>query len=180
TPGGGDRAGAEVRTAQNSPGLSVSARSRPVERGSTTADTDSSRYLGARAPRPGHHSGGCGCALCSPRPIRVTDAGVRDILIRRAAAAGIEVPPDVVDPLVRYWDIFARWSRTINLTSLSLNPPSDAAIDRLFLEPLATAAFFPAQADHWVDLGSGGGSPAIPLKIRLISPFLVLTEARER
>jgi 16S rRNA (guanine527-N7)-methyltransferase len=110
----------------------------------------------------------------------VTDAGVRDILFRRAAVAEIEVPPDVVEPLVRYWDLFARWSRTINLTSLSVNPPSDATIDRLFLEPLAAAAFFPAEAHHWVDLGSGGGSPAIPLKIRLVSPFLVLTEARER
>jgi len=110
----------------------------------------------------------------------VSDAAVRDTLLRRAAAVGIVVPPDVVEPLVLYWGLIARWSRTINLTSLSLNPPSEEAIDRLFLEPLAAAAFFPAGADHWVDLGSGGGSPAIPLKIRLVSPALVLTEARER
>ena len=110
----------------------------------------------------------------------MSDAAVRDTLLRRAAAVGIVVPPDVVEPLVLYWGLIARWSRTINLTSLSLNPPSEEAIDRLFLEPLAAAAFFPAEADHWVDLGSGGGSPAIPLKIRLVSPALVLTEARER
>jgi len=110
----------------------------------------------------------------------VTESGFRDSLLRRAAAAGIEVPHHVEEQFVKYWALFTRWSRSINLTSLPLNPPSDMAIDRLFLEPLAAAPFFPREAEHWVDLGSGGGSPAIPMKIRLVSPFLVLTEARER
>jgi 16S rRNA (guanine527-N7)-methyltransferase len=110
----------------------------------------------------------------------VTEAGFRDSMLRRAADARVEVPHDAVKLLVRYWALFTRWSRTINLTALSLNPPSDAAIDRLFLEPLAAAAFFPREAESWADLGSGGGSPAIPLKICGVGASLVLTEARER
>jgi 16S rRNA (guanine527-N7)-methyltransferase len=110
----------------------------------------------------------------------VTENGFRDSLLRRAAAAGIEVPHDVAEQIAMYWALFTRWSRVINLTSLTLNPPSDTAIDRLFLEPLAAVSFFPREAEHWVDLGSGGGSPAIPMKIRLVGPALVLTEARER
>jgi 16S rRNA (guanine527-N7)-methyltransferase len=110
----------------------------------------------------------------------VTESRFRDSLLKRAAAGGVEVPQDVAEQLAKYWALFTRWTRVINLTSLPLSPPSDTAIDRLFLEPLAAAPFFPREAEHWVDLGSGGGSPAIPMKIRLVSPALVLTEARER
>ena len=53
-------------------------------------------------------------------------------------------------------------------------------MDRLLIEPLAAATWIPDVPGRWMDLGSGGGSPAIPLKI--VRPQLTLTmvEARER
>ena len=42
----------------------------------------------------------------------------------------------------------------------------DEAIDRLLLEPLVAARYVPATAETaMMDIGSGGGSPAIPLKL---------------
>ena len=73
------------------------------------------------------------------------------------------------DSLDAYYRLLARWNRTINLTALSLDPLADEALDRLFIEPLAAAPYIREALDVtplsvWFDLGSGGGSPAIPLK----------------
>jgi 16S rRNA (guanine527-N7)-methyltransferase len=73
-----------------------------------------------------------------------------------------------------------RWNRAINLTALALDPPSDGTVDRLFIEPLAAAAFVAESPGRWMDLGSGGGSPAIPLKIVRPRLRLTMVEARER
>ena len=55
----------------------------------------------------------------------------------------------------------------------------DAAIDRLLLEPLAAALALPSAAEL-IDLGSGGGSPAIPLALALGSTRLVMVESKTR
>jgi 16S rRNA (guanine527-N7)-methyltransferase len=70
---------------------------------------------------------------------------------------------DVVDRLGAYYELLERWNRKINLTALD-NP--DEVVDRLLLEPLIAARHLPA-ADplSLIDVGSGGGSPAIPLTI---------------
>ena len=85
-----------------------------------------------------------------------------------------------IDQIETYHRLLTRWNRTINLTALRLDPPDQFALDRLFVEPLAAAASVGLAPGRWIDLGSGGGSPAIPLK--LIRPQLALTmvEARER
>src|SRR5262245_38745059 len=69
-----------------------------------------------------------------------------------------------VDKFVRYCDLLNYWNRRINLTSLDLNPPSKEALDRLFIEPLLAVRHV-GTPTHWIDIGSGGGSPAIPMKI---------------
>ena len=76
--------------------------------------------------------------------------------------------------LVAYYELLARWNRKINLTSLD-NP--DEAIDRLLLEPVLAARALGLPADRPVqlmDIGSGGGSPAIPLALAL-GPSCTLT-----
>lgn len=98
----------------------------------------------------------------------------------RAARARVTVTDPEIDQIERYFGLLARWNRTINLTALRLDPPSDSTVDRLLIEPLAAATWIPDVPGQWMDLGSGGGSPAIPLKI--VRPHLTLTmvEARER
>lgn len=94
----------------------------------------------------------------------------------RARAAGLDLPADLRDPLLAYYELLSKWNRTINLTSL-IDP--DAAIDRLLLEPVLAARVLPRQS-ALMDLGSGGGSPAIPLALALDASRLVMVESRGR
>ena len=98
----------------------------------------------------------------------------------RAADARIALAIQEIDQIEAYFRLLARWNPTINLTALRLDKPSDSTLDRLLIEPLAAAASVQSSPGRWIDLGSGGGSPAIPLKI--VRPRLTLTmvEARER
>jgi len=101
----------------------------------------------------------------------------RTRLTKRARKAGVFLPDDLVGQLAAYYELLDRWNRKINLTSLD-NP--DEAIDRLLLEPIVAARQLPSQTANLMDIGSGGGSPAIPM--RLCSPTIRLTmvEAKAR
>jgi 16S rRNA (guanine527-N7)-methyltransferase len=105
----------------------------------------------------------------------MTDSA-RSLLHERAELAGIHLEPSIVDRLLTYYGLLERWNRKINLTSLS--DPAQA-IDRLLLEPVAAAQHLPP-GSTLADLGSGGGSPAIPLAIALNSPRLLMVESRSR
>ena len=120
-----------------------------------------------------------------------TPFGVR--LSARADNVGLFIRPQDAAQLVHYFELLRHWNRTINLTGLPLDPPSDEAIDRLFIEPLAAARvleeFAPRHSPShvpvlgvatWADLGSGGGSPAIPMKILMPSVFLTMIESKSR
>ena len=87
---------------------------------------------------------------------------------------------DAFDRLQTYFELLVRWNAKINLTSLALDEATDDALDRLFTEPLGAARYFPADTRGWFDLGSGGGSPAIPLQIATGAGDLTLVESRER
>jgi 16S rRNA (guanine527-N7)-methyltransferase len=87
----------------------------------------------------------------------------------------------MLEPLEAYFRLLTHWNAKINLTSLPLEPPTDEAFDRLLVEPLAASKQIPAHASGvWLDLGSGGGSPAIPLKIARPALKLTMIESRER
>jgi len=103
-------------------------------------------------------------------------ASLAERLEARARAAGVDLQSALRDRLLAYYELLSKWNRTINLTSLS---DPDAAIDRLLLEPLLAARVLPQPA-AMMDLGSGGGSPAIPLALALDSPHLVMVESRGR
>ena len=98
------------------------------------------------------------------------------LLAARCERAGIPLPASLAARLVTYYSVLERWNRTINLTSLS---QVDEAIDRLLVEPLAAASWLP-RSPRLMDLGSGGGSPAIPLALALESPHVVMVESRSR
>ena len=109
------------------------------------------------------------------------DAAARIGLIQdRAARAGIDVAASMAAQLAQYVDLLATWNRRINLTALAVDPPDEAAIDRLIVEPLVAARVLTAN-DHLVmDIGSGGGSPAIPMKIAAPACRFVLVEVKDR
>ncbi len=103
-----------------------------------------------------------------------TDLSAR--LKERAADEGLALTDGLSMRLITYFELLQRWNRTINLTSLS---DSDEAIDRLLLEPLAAATVLPHHAPV-ADLGTGGGSPAIPLALATESSRLLMVESRSR
>ncbi len=77
-----------------------------------------------------------------------------------------------------YLTLLAKWNRTVNLTALKVDPPDADAIARIIDEPTAASVHVRATDNLAVDLGSGGGSPAIPLKISCPWLAFVLGESR--
>ena len=101
---------------------------------------------------------------------------IADVLADRATHAGLAIPEPLADRLTVYYHLLAHWNQKINLTSLS---DPDEAVDRLLLEPVAAARHVPS-GGTLVDLGSGGGSPAVPLALTLHTTQLVMVESRGR
>jgi 16S rRNA (guanine527-N7)-methyltransferase len=101
----------------------------------------------------------------------------RSRLVRRASKAGIRVTDELCDGLTAYYELLARWNRKINLTGIT---DPDEAIDRLLLEPLVAARYLPAASTQLMDIGSGGGSPAIPLKLAMPALALTMVEVKAR
>ena len=103
-----------------------------------------------------------------------------DAIVARAAAAGLSPTRELAGQLADYIEILAKWNRKINLTSLPVDPPTDAAIDRLVIEPLLAASAVRDADRVAVDAGSGGGSPALPLALARPALQMVLVESRTR
>jgi 16S rRNA (guanine527-N7)-methyltransferase len=105
---------------------------------------------------------------------------VRSLLLERVSAADLAADDRLVDRLESYFQLLARWNARINLTGFSLKRPTDQAIDRLLVEPLLIARALNYPIGVWFDLGSGGGSPAIPIQLYRPAETLVLVESKER
>ena len=103
----------------------------------------------------------------------------KERLSRRAKRAGIPVPQPLVDRLWVYFQLLAKWNAKINLTGLDLDDPTPEAIDRLLIEPLVAAPHGDG-ARSLIDIGSGGGSPALPLALALGGVRLVMVEVKTR
>lgn len=101
----------------------------------------------------------------------------RTRLSRRAAKCGLFVPDELCDRLIAYYELLSRWNRKINLTALD---DPDEAIDRLLLEPVLAVRHLPAPDVHIMDIGSGGGSPAIPMKLAAPAAALTMVEVKAR
>ena len=101
-------------------------------------------------------------------------------ITRRARRAGVAVPGSALAPLGTYLALLSRWNQRINLTALALDPPSDEAVDRLIVEPLVAAKQIRARDRLLIDIGSGGGSPGIPLTLAVPELRTVLVEVKVR
>lgn len=101
------------------------------------------------------------------------------MLESRLDHAGLVVATDARTRLVVYLDVLARWNRKLNLTAFDLDAPTDEAVDRLIIEPVLASGFC-AGGKTALDIGSGGGSPAIPVLVVCNKLSMTLVEARER
>jgi len=109
----------------------------------------------------------------------MTGREFKERLSRRARKAGITVPPALADRLWIYFQMLSKWNSKINLTGLALEEPTPEGIDRLFIEPLLAAAHGEG-ARSLIDIGSGGGSPAVPLALALPGARLAMVEVKTR
>jgi 16S rRNA (guanine527-N7)-methyltransferase len=104
-----------------------------------------------------------------------------DRLGRRARRVGLAPTPGLCEALGAYYRLLELWNRKINLSALALGEGSDEAIDRLLIEPLVAAQHLSAEgAVSVLDIGSGGGSPAIPMKLAAPAISMRMIEAKTR
>lgn len=105
----------------------------------------------------------------------------RERLRRRAKSAGISLDAALAQNLETYYQLLSKWNAKINLTAFRLTPEGqDDAIDRLLIEPVVAARYVPENARTLLDAGSGGGSPAIPLKLASSNLSLRMVEVKTR
>lgn len=103
-----------------------------------------------------------------------------ELLAARAKGAGLIISDESFEQLAAYFRLLSQWNNAINLTALPLAPPTDQTLDRLLIEPIAAARLAGEFSGEWVDVGSGGGSPAIPFRIVQPRARLTMVESRER
>ena len=105
----------------------------------------------------------------------------RERLKRRAKAAGATIDANLAENLETYYQLLTKWNAKINLTAFKLTPEGqDEAIDRLLIEPVVAARYIQENARTLLDAGSGGGSPAIPLKLASSNLALRMVEVKTR
>ena len=95
----------------------------------------------------------------------------------RAERARVVVGRETAAQLAAYVAFLLRWNERMNLTRLD---GGDAGLDRLVIEPLIAVRQIPVGAASMVDIGSGGGSPAIPIKIARPDLRLRMVEGKVR
>jgi 16S rRNA (guanine527-N7)-methyltransferase len=110
----------------------------------------------------------------------VNSSKFRERLLERIRRADLILPSPALDALEAYYNLLTHWNKRINLTSLPLEPMTERSLERLIVEPLTAASYVEDGPINWFDLGSGGGSPAIPLKIARPRTRLTLVESRSR
>ena len=101
---------------------------------------------------------------------------VRDRIEKRARRAGIDVSGTLAAQLSEYVELLRHWNTRMNLTALD---DKDAGLDRLIIEPLVAVSHVPREG-RAIDIGSGGGSPAIPLKLAVPELSLLMVESKTR
>ena len=101
---------------------------------------------------------------------------LKDRITRRVDRVGVRVDDDVASRLASYVELLERWNRRMNLTALH---GDEKGLDRLIVEPLVAARHLP-EVGRLTDIGSGGGSPAIPLGLARPGLQIRMVESKTR
>jgi 16S rRNA (guanine527-N7)-methyltransferase len=104
----------------------------------------------------------------------------RSRLGERFETANFDPPAQLVDRLAVYYELLATWNQKINLSGMSLAEPTPEALDRLLVEPVMASRYAAPGAKRIIDIGSGGGSPAIPFALALPGSQLLMVESKTR
>ncbi|SFQ14104.1 16S rRNA (guanine(527)-N(7))-methyltransferase RsmG [Pseudomonas borbori] len=83
-------------------------------------------------------------------------------LAQGALELGVEVSPKQQEQLLAYLALLIKWNKAYNLTAVR---DPDEMVSRHLLDSLSVQPFVLDAGDNWLDVGSGGGMPGIPLAI---------------
>lgn len=111
---------------------------------------------------------------------KIVEIEIQQKLAKRAGNAGLVLPEAALKGLRDYFELLRKWNEKVSLTALPVAEVGDEAIDRLIVEPCLAAGYLPSHESIVVDIGSGGGSPAIPIKIFAPAISLVMVESKTR
>ena len=103
--------------------------------------------------------------------------GLARRLHQRATRARLDLTATLLEQLTAYVELLQRWNERMNLTALD---DRDTGLDRLVIEPLVAARHLPSLAARVIDVGSGGGSPAIPLRLAMQGGSMLMVETKTR
>ena len=98
-----------------------------------------------------------------------------DELARGIQALGLEIDAATQQRLLDYLALLAKWNKAYNLTAVR---DVDEMVSRHLLDSLSIVARFEAAGgERWLDVGSGGGMPGIPLAILFPGKSLTLLDS---
>jgi len=103
--------------------------------------------------------------------------GLARRLQQRALRARLDLPASLVEQLTAYVELLQRWNERMNLTALD---DRDSGLDRLVIEPMIAARHLPTAKPRVIDIGSGGGSPAIPMRLAMRGGSMLMVETKAR
>ena len=83
-------------------------------------------------------------------------------LVRGARQLGIPLDDRQQQLLLAYLALLIKWNKAYNLTAVR---DPDEMVSRHLLDSLSVVPFVAERGDSWLDVGSGGGMPGIPLAI---------------
>jgi 16S rRNA (guanine527-N7)-methyltransferase len=85
-----------------------------------------------------------------------------DELSRGAQQLAVGLSANQQELLLAYLALLIKWNKAYNLTAVR---DPDEMVSRHLLDSLSVVPHVAALGDHWLDVGSGGGMPGIPLAI---------------
>lgn len=93
-------------------------------------------------------------SLVTPQHAEELSTGARQL--------GVELSPQQQEKLLGYLALLIKWNKAYNLTAVR---DPDEMVSRHLLDSLSVMSFIHNDTQRWLDVGSGGGMPGIPLAI---------------
>lgn len=83
-------------------------------------------------------------------------------LIQGAQQLNVALSEQQQEQLLQYLGLLIKWNKAYNLTAVR-NP--DEIVSRHLLDSLSVVEYVQLYGNNWLDVGSGGGMPGVPLAI---------------